>query len=355
MKGKNWKEQILIHNNFFNIIGQITMSIKDLLSIEGIDEELAQKLIDINIKTVAEMANTTLGRLTNPDYGIGLSPKTARKIIDAARERCQAIFGFEYIDELDHRNKIHTRLTTGTQGLDMILGGKGFQCGTLYEIFGSEGADKDILLYQLVCTAYLPPEKGGLAAGSIYIDTDRSFSTKRIEQIAKRFEIDSEALEAKIIRVIPPDSDMLLYFCEKQMELMAYKNGARFLCLDSLATYLQAEYGGATETLPERQNKVKRIGEAFRRAVRNLKSIAIYTNQMKREWGTGKRTFTYDLGLAIGTIPHIRIRIDIKDRRKGLREFKIEKAIDLPPNTVILRLSDDGFFDLKKKVTSQEN
>jgi hypothetical protein len=61
------------------------------------------------------------------------------------------------------------------------------------------------------------------------------------------------------------------------------------------------------------------------------------------------------LGLAVGAIPNIRIRLDTKDKRKGLREFKIETALDLAPNTAILRLGTDGFFDLKKKAVSQEN
>jgi DNA repair protein RadA len=284
---------------------------------------------------------------------IGLSKKAAQTILDAARERVSAFSRFKLGDELVQEDKTRARLTTGTQGLDSILGGKGFQCGTLYELYGFEGAGKDILLHQLVCTAYLPPERGGLTGGSIYIDTEGSFSTKRIELIAKRFDIDPEALEAKIIHVTPPDSDTLLEFCEKQMELMAYREGARFLCLDNLATHLQAEYGGATKTLPERQNKAKRIGGAFLRAIRNSKRVAIYTNQMKREWG--KQTYTYALGLAVGSIPNVRIRLDTKDRRRGLREFKIETAIDLPPNTAILKLKEDGFFDLKKKATSQEN
>ena len=331
------------------------MSIKDLLSIDGVDEKLAKKLIDSQIPNVIALATTSVARLTNPDYGIGLSPKMAKKLIDAAKERCSALFPFESGDEILQKSENCAHLTTGTQGLDTILGGRGFESETMYELYGTEGAGKDILLHQLVCTAYLPPEKGGLDAGSIYIDTEGMFSTERIEQIAKRFKINPEAIEANIIRVVPHDSDELLYFCENQMEMRVFEAGARLLCLDNLATYLLAEYGGATETLPERQQKAKRIGESFRRAIRNLKCIAIYTNQMKRAWGEGKRTFTYALGLAVGFIPHIRIRLDIKDRVKGLREFKIEKATNLPENAVILRLREDGFYDLKKKATSHGN
>jgi len=324
---------------------------KDLLSIDGIDEKLAKELIDAHIPNAVALANTTVARLTNPDYGIGISPKKAKKIIAAAKERCDSLFGFESKDKLIQRYDNREHLTTGTQGLDSILGGNGFETETLYELYGFEEAGKEVLLHQLACTAYLPPEKGGLATGSIYIDTEGMFSIEQIERIAQRFKIDPEALKSKIVRVTPPDSDTLVEFCESQMEMMAFKVGARLFCLDNFASYLLAEYGGVTETLPERQQKAKRIGAAFRRAVVNLRGIAIYTNQMKREWGKPQGTFTYALGLAVGFIPNVRIRLDIHNEVKGLREFKIEKAHNLPNKSVILRLKEDGFFDLRKKVS----
>jgi len=52
------------------------------------------------------------------------------------------------------------------------------------------------------------------------------------------------------------------------------------------------------------------------------------------------------MGNVVGHESQVRIRV----RKTGdLREFKIEKALDLPPKTCLLTITDQGLFDTDKK------
>ena len=315
------------------------MSVEDLMSLEGVDEELARKLIKKGVLTVTVLASIPVKDLVHADYGVGIDYTTAKKLIKAAQERCDSLFGFEMGEELIQQYENRQYLSTGTRALDVILHhGRGFKTQTVYEIYGPEGGGKSDLLHQLICTAYLPPDRGGLGTGSIYIDTEGMFSLKKIEQIAQRFGINYEDLKRNILKASPPNSEVLLHFCATQLERLAHERGARFFCLDNLATHFQAEYEGVGETLPERQQKINGVIHALKRAVQQTNGVAIYTNQITKN---GKPA----LGYITKHEAQVRILVDVKDLSKGLRVFRVVKALEIPPRETILKLSSKGFID----------
>jgi RecA/RadA recombinase len=77
-------------------------------------------------------------------------------------------------------------LTSNCTQIDDILGG-GFYPHTLNEIVGVPGIGKSQLMMQLSCTIQLPKLLGGLGSKCIYIDTEGSIMTHRMEQIATAF------------------------------------------------------------------------------------------------------------------------------------------------------------------------
>jgi RecA/RadA recombinase len=321
---------------------EVNMSKRDLMSIEGIDEDLAEKLIAAGIRNVWMLANTSVSKLVHYSFGIELPLQTAKDIIATAQERVSSLSEPKTGEQLvqDYQNRAY--LTSGTKGLDAILESKGFQTQRIYELYGPEGAGKADLLHQLVCTAYLPPDQGGLGAGSIYIDTEGMFSWKQIDQLAQRFQINYEALKRNILKASTPNTESLLFFIEAELERFAYERGARLFCLDNLAAPFLAEYDGVGPTLPERQQKVNKVIHALKRAAEHYNGVVIYTNQIKSDG-------THYLGNIAGHEAHIRIFVDIIKASSDLRLFKIEKALDIAPGETILKLTPEGFVDPSRK------
>jgi len=317
------------------------MSTDDLTSIDGIGETIAEKLISAGIPNVVALAAATVAKLV----AIGVTKSAAQKMLASARERCASIFGFVTGDELIDQFKRREYLTTGTDGLDSILGGKGFETQKVYEIYGPEGTGKSNLLHQLVCTAYLPPNEGGLGAGTIYMDTEGTFSIKRIQQLAPRFGIDPEEITRNVIKAAPPTSDVLLFLCEAQLESMAAQTGARLFCLDSIATHFRAEFGAERQMMPERQQRASKVIHALKRVAQAANGVAILTNQVTANvTGMGK-PWAHSMGLLVGHESQVRIMVRTKSTAEGLRLFEIEKALDLPPANCILKITDEGFID----------
>jgi len=318
------------------------MSTEDLQSIDGIGDQTAEKLIGAGISNVVSLASTTVAKLV----AIGISKAAANKMLSLARERCSGIFGFVSGEDLVKQYAKRQYLTSGCKELDNILYvQKGFQTQKLYEIYGPEGTGKSSLLHQLICTAYLPPDKGGLGAGAIFIDTEGSFSMKRIEEIAPRFGIDPTEITRSVTKSGPPNSDVLLFLCETQLEKMANETGARLFCLDSIAIHFRSEYGTERQCLPERQQKANKVLHALKRVATAHNGVAIYTNQVTANVTGIGRPWQHSMGFVVGHEAHVRIRVSIKSTGDALRLFMIEKALDLPPNECILQIDEQGFND----------
>jgi len=326
------------------------MSTEDLQSIEGIAEITAEKLMSAGITNVVSLASTTAAKLV----ALGIAKSTATKILSAARERCSGIFGFVVGEDLITQYAKREYLTTSCKDLDGILYvGKGFQTQKLYEIYGPEGTGKSTLLHQLVCTAYLPPDKGGLGSSAIYIDTEGSFSVQKIEEIAPRFGIDPAEITRSIIKSSPPTSDVLLYLCETELEKIASETGARLFCLDSLATHFRSEYGTERQCIPERQQRANKVLHALKRVAAARNGVAIYTNQVTGNVTGIGRPWQHSMGFVVGHEAHVRIRVSIKSTGDALRLFAIEKALDLPPKECILQIDEHGLSDIEVKPTKK--
>eukprot|EP00878_Enallax_costatus_P036706 GHUV01041248.1.p1 GENE.GHUV01041248.1~~GHUV01041248.1.p1 ORF type:complete len:359 (+),score=139.27 GHUV01041248.1:184-1260(+) len=75
-------------------------------------------------------------------------------------------------------------ISTGSTALDALLGGGGVACGTVTEFFGVPGVGKTQVGMQLAVNAQIPAALGGLGAMAICIDTEGSFMTDRLIDMA---------------------------------------------------------------------------------------------------------------------------------------------------------------------------
>jgi DNA repair protein RadA len=85
----------------------------------------------------------------------------------------------------EHLQMTRSRLkcTTGSKALDELLGG-GIETHAITELVGEYGAGKTQLCLNLCVRAQLKPEEGGLGGGVLFFDTEGTFSSERIYQIA---------------------------------------------------------------------------------------------------------------------------------------------------------------------------
>ena len=134
----------------------------------GVGPATAAKLRELGYHTVESLAMAT-SRELDP---VGVSEKKAFQIIEAARSS----IGIAFIraDELFKMRKTVLRLTSGSKALDKILAG-GLETQTITEFYGEYGSGKSQMCHQLCINVQLPPEKGGLNGGVLYVDTENTF------------------------------------------------------------------------------------------------------------------------------------------------------------------------------------
>ena len=316
----------------------------ELTSIEGIGENTAEKLISAGIPNAVALATSTVPKLVV----IGLTKTTARKLIQAAQAQCEALFGFT--DGTTLLEQCHQRayLTSGIAGLDRLLGGKGFETQRVYEIYGPEGTGKSTVLQQLLCTATLPETKGGLGAQSAYIDTEGTFSLKRVERIAERFDIPTETIRGAVLKASPPTTDFLLYLCEVSLMRQAVEHNIRLICMDSLATLFRVEYGEERSLVHERNQRVARVLQALKRVARAMNGVVVLSNQIAENLTYFGRPW-WHWGYPWQQDSQVRIQVRFKSIANAMFRYTLEKSIDLPPNECLVKLGAQGVEDYVEK------
>ena len=151
----------------------------------GVGPATSQKLRELGYHTVESVAMATYRELEP----VGVSEKKAFQIIDAAR----SAIGINFVraDELYKMRKDVLRLTTGSKAVDKMVAG-GLETQTITEFYGEYGSGKSQFCHQLCVNVQLPPERGGLNGGALYVDTENTFRLERIIQMAKHLGLDPE-------------------------------------------------------------------------------------------------------------------------------------------------------------------
>jgi len=205
-----------------------------LTKVKGLGPVMAERLRASGFTTVESIAIAPARVLADV---LGVSEEKAAKISQAARD----LLGIKFVTAEEYfkqRSKV-AYITTGCKALDEMLGG-GVETGAITEFVGEFGTGKTQICHQLCVTVQLPPEKGGLSARAVYIDTEGTFRPERIIQIASRFELEpASALKNVYYAKVRNLAEQVACLVELRSLI---KEGVKLVVVDSVIAHFKGTY-----------------------------------------------------------------------------------------------------------------
>jgi len=306
----------------------------------GIGPATAQKLGELGFHTVESLATATVRELELA----GIGEKKAMEVIHEARS-CIDV-SFIRADELLKMRQNVLRLTTGSKALDELLGG-GLETQTITEFYGEYGSGKSQMCHQLCINVQLPPERGGLNGGALYIDTENTFRTERIVQMAKNLEMNPEEVVKNIIFAEAYTSDHQAFLVDNADEVIK-ENNIRLIIVDSLVSHFRSEYLGR-EMLAERQQKLNKHMHKLIRLARAFNAVAIVTNQVMAKPDVFFGDAVHPVGgHIVAHTSHTRVFLR-KSARGPVRIARLVSSPYLPEGESVFKITENGIEDVTEE------
>jgi DNA repair protein RadA len=241
------------------------------MQIEGVKKDIIEKLEKAGF-TIESLAISTSDEILSK---IEIKEKDAKNAIQKAQNALgfQPLSALKFLELESKRGKI----TTASNELDGILGG-GIWTQELTEIAGGFGSGKTQLCFQLCINVQLPTEEGGLDSNAFFIDTERTFSPRRIVEMASYRELDVESILNNIFIGSALNTNHLFSIVEQLEDIIPEKN-IRLLVVDSFASHFRSEYIGK-ERLVERQQRIMQIAEQLIALAVKYDLAVVVTNQI---------------------------------------------------------------------------
>ena len=313
---------------------------ESLEDLPGVGPSTAQKLRELGFHTVESLAMATVRELEPA----GISEKKALAIINAARSS----IGISFIraDELLRMRQNVLRLTTGSKALDKLLDG-GLETQTITEFYGEYGSGKSQICHQLCVNVQLPPERGGLNGAALYIDTENTFRTERIVQMAKHLGLDPENVVKNIIYAEAYTSDHQMFLLENADKVIK-ENNVKLIIIDSLTAHFRSEYLGR-EMLAVRQQKLNKHMHKLIRLARAFNAVAVVTNQVmaKPDMFFGDAIHPVG-GHIVGHTSHTRIYLR-KASHGPVRIARLVSSPYLPEGEEVFKITENGIEDVSEE------
>ncbi|MCW4021682.1 MAG: DNA repair and recombination protein RadA [Candidatus Bathyarchaeota archaeon] len=308
-------------------------SLEDL----GLGTTMAKKLREVGLNTVESLGMATVKELEE----IGITKKTAKEIIRKAR--LSMPFQFIRGDELVKMRKNILRLTTASNMLDKLLGG-GIESQSITEFYGEYGSGKSQICHQLCVNIQLPHEQGGLDGAALYIDTENTFRTERIFQMAKNLGLDPEEAIKNIIYAEAFTSDHQMFLLENADKIIK-ENGIKLIVVDSLTAHFRSEYMGR-EMLQERQQKLNKHMHMLIRLSRAFNAVAVVTNQVMSKPDVFFGDAVHPVGgHIVAHTSHTRVFLR-KSARGPVRIARLVSSPHLPEGEGVFKITENGIEDV---------
>jgi len=308
-----------------------------LEDLPGIGPATISKLREIGFKTVEGIATATTAELVSA----GIGEATANRVIDAARK--STAITFVRGDELVELRKNVGKLTTGCSSLDRLLNG-GIETQSLTEFYGEFGTGKSQICHQLCVTTQLPKEMGGLDGSTLYIDTENTFRTERIVQMAQHLGLNPEEVVKNVIYADAYTSDHQMFLLENADKVIK-ENNVRLIIVDSLTSHFRSEYLGR-EMLAERQQKLNKHMHRLIRLARAFNTVAVVTNQVMSKPDVFFGDAVHPIGGHI--VAHTsHTRVYLRKSSRGLaRIARLVSSPYLPEGERVFKITENGVEDI---------
>ena len=271
----------------------------------------------------------------------GVGEAVARKAIQAARK----MLDLGFVDGIEFAKKREdiSYITTGSQNLNNLLGGRGIETKSITEAYGAFGSGKTQLGLTLAVNTQLPVEKGGVNGKCVFIDTEGTFRPSRIKQIAEGIGANPEQVLKNIFVARAFNSDHQILLLEKISEMIKNGEPIKLMIVDSLTAHFRAEFTGRGE-LADRQHKLNKYLHSLMTLAEKY-NLAIYvTNQVM----ANPAQMFGDPTTAVGgnIVGHASTyRIYLRRGKQGSRVGKLIDSPNLPDNECVFYVTETGIVD----------
>jgi len=325
----------------------VKYSISTLDELPGVGAATVKKLNEAGIESLEDLEGLDVDDLIE----IGISKATAKKIIRAfsSIREIQTMTA----DEVDKIEKKKGYIKTFTD-LDDLLGG-GFKESYLYEAYGQFATGKSEIAHTLAVRAQFPTEHGGLNGKVVFVDTENTFSTKRVKEIAKYWAdkyglnySEEQVLKNIIVAKAVTSTDLYSFVISSLPNIVKKNPDVKLIIIDSVTAPFRAEYTDLNE-LPKRQ---KKIGEILMK----LHEIAIgmfdgnyrivyYTNQVATRIGPFINPAAAETHVGGNILGHrAQYRLYLRKGRDNIRIARLVDAHDLPSQECIFKIGPGGIM-----------
>jgi len=308
--------------------------------LEGITPSLLNTLSEIGINTIEALAFSTVKELETA----GIPNDKAKLLIQRARQLVipKTFITAKELMELRRNIKF---LTTGAKALDKLIGG-GYETQSITEFFGQYGSGKSQSVLTACITAQMPLEEGGLDGGVLFIDTEETFSPKRVMQIAEARGLDPIKALDRIVVAEAYNVEHQMFLVDRADKIIK-ENDIKLIVVDSLTAHFRSEFLGR-ETLAERQQKLNMHMHKLLKLARIFNLAVIVTNQVYSKPDQSYASYEWDAvgGNVVGHTSTLRLRI-----RKASANKRIVTLVDsswLPFGECAICITEKGIADVEE-------
>jgi DNA repair protein RadA len=305
----------------------------------SMSKSIIKTLHKLGLNTIESLAMSNIEELIEA----GILKKDAEKIVNEARSSTS--LSFIRVDELAKKEKTLKRLTSGSKKLDNLLNG-GLETETITEFYGEYGSGKSQIAHQLCVNVQLPINRGGLDGAALYLDTENTFRTERIAQMAEHLGLNPKKIFQKIILAKAYNSDHQIFLLENSDDIIK-KNNVKLIIVDSLTAHFRSEYIGR-EKLALRQQKLNRHMHKLIRLAVAFNAVAAVTNQVLASPDSFFGNPVQPIGgHIVAHTSHTRIYLR---KAKGItvRICRLVSSPYLPEGECIFRITGNGIEDIEQ-------
>ncbi|KAH9385476.1 DNA repair protein RAD51 [Nematocida major] len=319
---------------------QIDYTPIEVLKEGGISPADISKLIECGFRTAESIVYAPRKKLMNIR---GFAEAKVDKIIKEASRYVE--IGFQTADAIHQKRLQMNMITTGSAELDKLLGG-GIETRSITELFGEFRTGKTQMCHMLAVTCQLPIEMGGCNGKAIYIDTENTFRSERLIEIAKRYELDPAEVLSKV-------SVARAYSADHQTDLVKQASGLmatgeyRLLIVDSVIAHYRTDYAGRGE-LSARQIHLGVYLRSLMQLADEYNVAIVITNQVVATVDGAAAMFGGDTKKPTGghVLAHASTtRLYLRKGRGDLRICKVYDSPSLPEAEATFRIIKEGISD----------